>query len=263
MELIGGWPTWPLISVLLGLMFLTDEIGFRVGRARHRHEAETSRTVSNALKASIFGLVAFLLAFAFSMTANRHDARRQVVLDEANAIGTCYLRAELLDAPFQNRLRDTLQRFVAVRLEYFDQGLDPTKVKTLTKEMDRLLDDLWLTVSDATKANPQQVHTSQIISATNLVIDLNTTRQWATSSHLQPIVLILLLACVLVSSLLIGHSSGQAGQRHSGLWAAFNVLFALLLFVVIDFDRPRRGLIQVDHRPLVDLQEMMQRTPSE
>lgn len=257
MGIFSDWPTWPLIAALAGLMFLANEIGFRSGGWWHKYEAETSRTVSNALKASIFGLVAFLLAFSFSMTASRHDARRTVVLDEANAIGTCFLRAQLLDAPFADRLRDTLRRLVTVRLAFFNEGLDPAQVAKNSQEMNRLLDQLWITVSDATRADPQRAHTSQIIPAANAVIDLNTTRQWATASHLQPIVLVLLFACVLVSSLLIGHSSGQAGRRHAGLWAAFNILFALLLFVVIDFDRPRRGLIQVDHAPLIELQKAM------
>jgi hypothetical protein len=58
---------------------------------------------------------------------------------------------------------------------------------------------------------------------------------------------------VLVSGLLLGHSSGQAGRRHAGLWVASNLILALVLFVVLDFDRPRRGLIRVDQRPLIEL----------
>lgn len=261
MDMIFLWPTWTTIAVLLGVMMLANEIGFRAGRSLHREEPETSRTVSNALKGSIFGLVAFLLAFSFSMTSSRHDARRRTVLDEANAVGTCYLRASLLGEPYRTKIRGDLRQFVDVRLDYFQNGLEPIEVADDSQRMNELLDQIWASVEAAFRNDPQQVHTSQIIPAVNDVVDLNSTRAWIATSHIQPIVLLLLILCVVVSSLLIGHSSGQARRRHLGLWAAFNVLFALVFFVLLDFDRPRRGLIQVDHSPLIELQQTMDPGP--
>jgi hypothetical protein len=198
--------------------------------------------------------VAFLLGFSFSMTATRHDMRRRTVLDEANAIGTLYLRAGTIDETPGRQIRDDLRKYVDARLDYFKNAPDLGKRRSDEEEMDRLLQDVWAAVEQSAKTNDQATRTSQIIPAANEVIDLFSTRAWVAQNHLPPPVLTLLLASVLVSSVLAGHSSGQAGVRHIGMWTGFNILFALVLYVVLDFDRPRRGLVQVDHSPLVELQ---------
>jgi hypothetical protein len=248
------WPTWWLLAGLLALMFAANEAGFRIARRRYRDEPEQSRTVSYALKGSVLGLVALLLGFSFSMTTARHDVRRRLVLDEANAAGTCYLRAGLLDDPARGRIRDVLRNYLGARLEYYEHRLDPEVSRRATREMDRRLGELWAAVEDANRKDRTAVQVSQIVPAANEVIDLSSSRAWANQDHMPRPVVMVLAVCVLVSNLLIGHSSGQVGVRHTWLWVATNVLFALVLFLVLDFDRPRRGLIRVDHTPLRELQ---------
>jgi hypothetical protein len=256
MSFISDLPTWLLAAVLLALMFAANEIGFRIGESRP-DEPEQSRSVSNGLKASVFALVAFLLGFAFSMTAGRHDVRRRLVLDEANAIGTLHLRAGTIDSAPSGQIRNSLQAYLGARLEYFDHTLDPLRRQESEEQMSLQLDNIWAAVERSAKTNDQATRTSQIIPAANEVIDLFSTRAWAADSHLPQSVVVLLIVSVLVSCLLAGHSSGQSDRRHVGLWTAFNVLFALVLFVVLDFDRPRRGLVRVDHSPLVELQRTL------
>ncbi len=253
MDALLMWPTWMIVTALLVLMMWANEAGFRIGRWRHRNEPEPVQAVSNTLKASVFGLVALLLGFSFSITSNRHDDRRRVVLDEANSLGTCYLRAGLLGEPDRVRIRSTIRQYVLVRLEYFDKALDASERNRTSAEMDRFLVQLWQQVEQATRTNHETVRTSQIIPAANEVIDISGTRAWMVRSHLPTPVFALLIACVVVSSILMGHSSGQAGTRHKGLWTALNLLLVLLLFVVLDFDRPRRGFVTLDHTPLTEL----------
>lgn len=253
MDFIYLCPTWALLAVLLTLMFFADEIGYRLGVRGHQNETEPSRTVSNALKGSVFGLVALLLGFSFAATSSRHDQRRKVVLAEANALGTCYLRAGLLEEPERGRIREGLRQYLSVRLEHFEKGLDPIESRRTGREMDRLLAKLWDAVAEAKRKNREEVLVSQIVPATNEVIDLNSTRDWMMQNRLPVSVLVLLTVSVVVSSMLIGHSCGQSGRRHAWLWVCFNGLLALVLFVILDFDRPRRGLILVDHAPLIEL----------
>jgi hypothetical protein len=96
---------------------------------------------------------------------------------------------------------------------------------------------------------------SQIVPSANEVIDMSETREWAMLNRLPAAVVILLGLCVVISGALVGHSSAQAGERHPGLWIALNVLIMLVVFVILDFDRPRRGLIQISQRPLMEVQE--------
>ncbi len=251
------WPTWYIAAGLLALMSLANEIGFLIARRSCRSESEPSRTASNSLKASIFGLVALLLGFSFSATTARYDLRQRLVLDQANAIGTCFLRAGLLDELPRVSIRKILRQYVDRRLEQYRLANQVAEIQRTQTEINRLLDDLWTSVEEAHRQTPEAVRNSLIVPAANEVIDLSSTRAWANRNHLPGPVLVLLLASVIISSLLLGHSSGQSNRRHVGLWLATNAVFALVLFVVLDFDRPRRGLIRVDQTPLLELRDSM------
>jgi hypothetical protein len=251
-------PTWVIVLGLLFVALAANEAGFRYGLWHQGRESELSKTVSNTLKGSIFALVALLLAFSFSATSNRYDMRQRLVLDQANAIGTVYLRAGLLGEPASSNIRSTLRQYVDVRLEHFRAGYHTEASARLQLEIDGLMNTLWKEVERENSTDPEAVRTSLIVPAANEVIDLSSTRAWANRNHLPDPVLALLLASVVISSLLLGHSSGQAAQRHPGLWLASNVVLALVLYVVLDFDRPKRGMILIDQMPLIELRASLE-----
>lgn len=251
-------PTWEIVLVLGALMGAANEVGFRFGRLRRDYDSESFRSVGGLLKGSLFGLTALLLGFSFSATTARYDLRQRTVLDQANAIGTCYLRAGLLDPESRDPVRSALQQHVEQRLSLSAAGSDARAQTAAEREIEHTLRALWTGVEAANQRDPQRTRFSFIVPAANEVIDLSATRAWANRNHLPSPVLVLLLTCVVVSSAMCGHSSGQTGQRHAGVWLATNVVFALVLFVVLDFDRPRRGLIRVDQTALAELQASLQ-----
>ena len=254
-------PPWLLAGGLLVLMVAANEIGFRIAQYRHSSESEHSRSVAIALKGSVFGLVAFLLGFAFSMSSSRYDARQRIVLEEANAIGTCHLRAGLLPESPRNRIRAALKRYLDARIDVYEKGSDPAERSRAFQEMNAAMTELWKGVEEATQLNPPLTQVSQIIPAANAVIDSNSTAVWSVRNHVPDPVFLLLMICAVVSSLLAGHSSGQAKRRHIWLWAALNTLLVLVLFMVMDLDLPRRGLIHVDHTPLIEARTSLQTPP--
>jgi hypothetical protein len=255
--MLNDWPTWLIAVGLMCGLLAANELGFRLGRREHKQELDSSRTASGALKGSVYGLVALLLGFSFSATNARYDLRQRLVLDQANAVGTCYLRAGLLEKPYCDRIRESLRRYLRARLEYAAAGEDQARLSRANAEIERYLDDLWNVVEESNRHHPDAVRNSLIIAAANEVIDLSSTRAWAGRNHLPAPVLVLLIASVLVTGVLLGHSSGQAQRRHPTLWLAANLIFALVLFVVLDFDRPHRGLIRVDPTPLVELESTL------
>ena len=252
-------PTWAIVFGLLLASLAANELGFRYGRWHQGRESELSKTVSNTLKGSIFALVALLLAFSFSATSNRYDMRQRLVLDQANAVGTAYLRAGLLGEPARGEIREILRRYVDVRLEHFNAGYHTQRAEATQLAIEGLMSELWAQVEQQNAADAEVIRTSLIVPAVNEVIDLTSSRVWANRNHLPDPVLALLLGSVIVSSLLLGHSSGQAARRHPGLWLASNFVLALVLYVVLDFDRPRRGVILVDQTPLIELRESLSR----
>jgi hypothetical protein len=252
-------PTWLIAVGLLFALSAANEIGFRFGVRSRERETESSRAAAATLKGSVFGLVALLLGFSFSATTARYDLRHRLVLDQANAVGTCHLRAGLLEESSRDRIRAALRRYVRAHLDY--AASDPAALPRIAGDVDRILAELWAAVEEANRKAPDAVRNSLLIPAANEVIDLSSTRNWAGRNHLPSPVLVLLMASVFVSSLLLGHSSGQAGRRHFGLWLASNLILVLVMYVVLDFDRPRRGLIRVDQTPLVELEAAIRETP--
>lgn len=196
-----------------------------------------------------------MLAFSFTTAYSRHHERREYVLNEANAIGTCYLRAGLLDEPHRTRVRETLREYLDARLDLSRQAGDPAAVTINRARLSRLLEQLWSEVEMPVRAHPQPQRYNLLVQSTNDVIDLASMREYLTVADLQFAVVATLRSAALATALLIGHTSGQSGARHIPMWAALNLLMILILFLELDFDRPRRGLVQVDHGPLDRLQE--------
>jgi hypothetical protein len=255
-------PPAVLALCVLGLMLAANEFGFRIGRGRNANEDDQSRAVSGALKASILGLVALLLGFSYSITSGRFQMRQRLVLDEANSIGTCYLRAGLLPEPFAEPIQSALTEYTDLRIEHFQKALDPQDYESTAGEMNRALDSLWNAVQGVFLKNPDLVRSAELIPAANEVIDLSSTRSWLSRNHMPASMLWLLVACMIVSGGVAGHSSGQSSRRHAGLWLTLNLLVMLIFFIVLDFDRPRRGLIQVSHQPLIEQRANMKPPPS-
>jgi hypothetical protein len=183
LTMLYDWPTWLIVLGLLAAMLASNEIGFRGARWEHKRENDLSRTVSNALKASIFGFVALLLAFCFSATNARYDVRQRLVLDQANAIGTCYLRAGLLDDASKTRIQGLLRKYVDLRLEQYQAADDREVFDRRQAEIGTLLSDLWTAVEEANREAPDEVRNSLIVPAANEVIDLSSTRSWANRNH--------------------------------------------------------------------------------
>src|SRR6516162_150291 len=116
-------PLWALCGTTVVLIFVAVEAGFRVGRWRQRRAEHEKETPVGAIVAAILGLPAFLIAFTFGMAASRFEARRGLVLDEANAIGTTYLRSALVPEPHRSEIRTLLRDYVDVRLQGVEPGM--------------------------------------------------------------------------------------------------------------------------------------------
>ncbi len=257
MHVIYDWPLWiPVVAILL-LSLGASELGFRYGRARRIPESE--RGIVTAIRTSTLGLVALLLAFSFAITSGRFNDRSRLVMDEANAVGTCYLRAGLLEEPASSQIRTALRRYTDFRLVSFERGLDPREFERLADSMHATLDEVWAGVTQAMNKDRQLVIASQIVPAVNQVIDLSATREWIRRFHMPAPVVWLLGLSVILCGAMTGHALGEAGPRHLGLMLGFNLLIVMVVFVVLDFDRPRRGLIHVDQTPLIQVRESMRR----
>ena len=205
-------------------------------RARRKDsESEPSVAQEGYLLSSALGLLGLLLAFSFGMVLNRYEARRELVTTEANAIGTAYLRAQLLDEPHRSRLSNLLIAYTDNRIKLATAD-DPTAYFAAN---DRLLTEIWAAVSDARESALSHGLTTALLMTFNEVIDLDTERKIAWRLRVPTEVLFLLLVFLAVTAGVVGHQvDGPRGKRAA---LVLFVLLAVSITVITDINRPMAG----------------------
>lgn len=252
-----------LLLVALGLfagMVGLLEVGRRIGIRRMRKNPESAREGFGAAEGAIFALLGLLIAFTFSGAAERFDQRRHLTVEETNAIGTAYLRVDLLAPDLQPALRDEFRRYLAARLDVYRKIPDMAAVEAALAEVDRLQKDIWTRAIAATRApgsHPQAA--VLLLPALNAMIDITTTRTMATRFHPPIIIYALLILLALVSALLAGHAMATAKTRSWAHVVTLAAAMAISVYVILEIEYPRLGLIRVDSfdDALGDLSQLM------
>ena len=242
--------------VFVALMLGWIEAGFRLGRrVRGRVEQNTKSDVST-IAAAILGVVALLLGFTTSMAVSRFEMRKRLVLEEANAIGTSYLRTKLLPALESTEIASLLSQYVDARLPYAD-ARDLPGITVAREQAARLQNDFWAKAAAYAKNNPDPVRAGLLLQSLNQVIDLEEARWTAFNNHV-PAAVVFMDACVaLLAASVIGYSLGLSNQRQLFATCMLTLAITLVLAVIIDLDSPRLGLIRVSQQPMIDLQHQL------
>ncbi len=197
-------------------------------------------------------MLGLLLGFTFSMAVGRYENRRDLVLQEANAIGTTYLRASLLPEAHKTTVETKLRRYVEVRLDFYNAGTDWTKIAAAETETTTLQRELWAHAVAVAKEAPTPI-TATFINTLNDTIDLDATRLNALRARVPAAVWVLVLVVAGASCYASGYSAGASGARTSLANALLPLLIAVVITLVSDFDRPRQGLVGISQQPLLDL----------
>ncbi len=241
-----------------GIIVLLD-VGRRIGARRLAEEGETAAKGFGAIESAVFALLGLILAFSFSGALARFDARRHLVVAEANDIGTAFLRIDLLPTDAQAPMRDLFRRYLDSRIETYRKLPDMEAAQAELARSLKLQSEIWsLAVSSSQKsATPQAMMV--LLPALNAMIDITTTRTEAAILHSPPIIWVMLGTLTFACALFAGYD--MAGRKHLNLLhsAAFAVVLAVTVYVIIDLEYPRIGLIQMSDsdRVLVQLRESM------
>ena len=244
-----------IVSGLLFCMLLSMEIGFRSGNRKHLKVTEAI-TQANAVLVSMLGLLALLLAFTFSAALQRYDDRSKKVVAEANAIGTTYLRAQLLPVGMRDEVQASIRRYLDLRIQ--ESRVDfvyAVKLESLLDQAKLVEAQLWSLAAKAAEQDARSVPIGLFVQSLNDLIDTFGTRQAANSRHVPEIVILLLFATVVITTGTLGYASGVAGHRVTLAAFVLALLIALVVYLIIDLDRPRRGSIQVSQESLLSLQK--------
>jgi hypothetical protein len=244
--------------LIAGILFFSIvaaiELGHRIGRRARVLASESSRDHVNAIQASLLGVLALLLGFTFSLSLQRYDSRSEAVVQEANAIGTAYLRAQLLPASVRGEAQQRLQSYLGLRVQAGAVALDREEDRVaLLAQSNRELDLLWGYARQAAEEDGRVVTSGLFIQSLNELIDAYGRRDAALKRHVPEVVLFLLYGTFVLTGIVVGYAAGAADHRPSFTTLILVALIVILAFVIVDLDRPRRGLIKIDHTSLNDL----------
>jgi hypothetical protein len=201
-----------------------------------------------------------LIAFTFSGAASRFEARRDLITGEANAIGTAYLRIDLLPGDAQSELRALFRRYVELRAVVYSDAANRTATEAKLAETAALQETIWAkAVAAGRRPDATAPATMLVLPALNDMIDITTTRETATRDHPPAVIYLLLAGLSLVGSLLMGYGMSE-NKRQSWLHTvAFAIVLSLTVYVIVDLEFPRVGLIRIDaaDRVLLELRKSM------
>jgi ABC-type glycerol-3-phosphate transport system permease component len=233
------------ILILVGLIACL-EAGFRLGRRNAASNPERAYEGIGAIEAAVFALLGLLLAFSLSGATSRLEKRRALIVQEANAIGTAYLRLDLLPPAEQPAMRQLFREYLDLRIGVYEAIADTAASARKQLDAVALQQEIWTRAISATGQGAEQPARLLLLPAMNEMIDVTTTRAVALNTHLPSAVAILLVAITLLSGVVAGYAMSRRGARSWLHLLLYAVVVGATLYMVLDLEYPRSGLIRLD-----------------
>jgi hypothetical protein len=245
------------LGIFFGIL-IAFECGRKIGLRRLSDGSKSLAKGVGATEGAVFALLGLLIAFTFSGAASRFEARRALLTEEANAIGTAYLRVDNLPADSQLEIRQLFKQYIQLRANQFAQD---QLARNDASQANIVQGDIWKKALDACKR--PDAHGSCVMlmmPALNQMIDITTTRAMAGQNHPPLIIYLLLGSLSLIAALLVGYGTAENPRRLKFHPLAFAAIVSITLYVIIDLEFPRLGLIRIDDadRILFDLRKSIQ-----
>jgi hypothetical protein len=245
-------------GLFLGMLLL-QEVGRRIGIHRLANDPEGAHAGIGAVDGAVFALLGLLVAFTFSGAAARFDTRRQLVVEEANAIGTAYLRLDMLPDKAQPELREKFKEYADSRLEVYRKLPDKAAARDELARSTRLQGEIWTLGVAGCRTDGPSVSAMLLLPALNQMIDITATRTMAAQMHPPVIIFVLLFALGFGCSLMTGYDMAASKRRNWTHLIGFAAVVAITVYVILDVEYPRLGLIRVDavDQVLLELRQSM------
>jgi hypothetical protein len=246
---LSNYPLAVVFFIGLAAIFVVSEIGWQLGIRTKPGGASNISTLESAM----LGLLALMLAFTFSMALSRFEARRDAVLNEANAIGTTALRARLLPDPHRSETLKLLREYVQIRLDIVQRGTSLAESMSLINRSNALQEALWQQAKALASKDKAFIPTGVFIASLNEMIDDQGKRLSALRNSIPNSVLIVLIAIAAVAGAFAGYASALDTKRTRLPVYIMGLLVSIVIFLIIDLDRPSTGFITNNQQPMVDL----------
>ena len=242
-------PVWVIVIASLGLflgILLCMEIGLQVGRRHFRRIPDPSESGTGVVDAAVFTLLGLLIGFTFSGAAERLNTRRDLIVREANAIGTAYLRLDLLPAGSQEDLRRMFRDYLDFRLRMHDNLADPVAREHYRQELGQVQGEIWSRAQAACGQDAPPAAAMLLLPALNEMIDVTASRSMAITTHIPIVIVAALFVVSLLAAVLVGY--GMAGKKARSIlhMVLFAIIVSMSIYVILDLEYPRLGIIRLD-----------------
>lgn len=247
-------PAWLLGLILMMVLLLFMEAGFRIGlHNRHAREEVDKMLRGDVTLGATLALLGLILAFTYAFSLGRADLRKQAIVNEANAIETAFMRADLVAEPGRSELRERLLEYARTRVVTTEDLGSPEQLNQLIERSLNAQRKLWPATRLALQGDAPIPFETSLVQAINAVLDAHTMRLAVDFDHMPAIVL---SALVLIAALALAGAAHNAGLRgHMIRWrmTAFAFIMVIMIVIIVDFDQSYRGFIQVSNQSLVSL----------
>jgi hypothetical protein len=254
-DFIAWLPPWVLGAAFLAGMLSAAEVGRRIGSWHARRSGGTFEL--GTILGGVLGVLGLLIGFTYAFAAERSDRRKTFIVEEANAIGTAYLRSGLAPEPVRAELEETLREYVASRLVRDALFHDPNEAAKAITRSEEVQAKLWPLALRSLEGREPNAADALLLASINEVIDMHGRRLAAGRDHIPGIILSMLFLVSLASLGLCGFAGGAAQRRGFFLTATLALLVALVVTLVIDLDSPRGGFLRISQQSLIDVDRSM------
>lgn len=248
-----------LAGLLLAGILAAQEAGRRLGLRRLAKHPDGAKAGLGAVEGAVFGLFGLVVAFTFSGAASRFDSRRQLIAQEANAIGTAYLRLDFLAPEDRRAIQEAFRGYLDARLDQTRAEPGTAAAASAEREVLRRQGAIWERAVAAVPRAPLPSAPMLVMPPLNEMIDIVTTRSMAARLHPPVVVYVMLFVLAFAGALMAGFGTAENRVRSWLHELGFAAIFAVTVFVIIDLEYPRRGLIRIHaaDQVLLDLRAQM------
>ena len=246
-------PSWATYVGTTVIVLISIYCGFMLARSRKKLNEKDVESPINTVVGATLALLAFIMAFTFGVVTSRFDTRRELMLDEVNAIETTYLRTSVIPEPHRSEVRALLKQYVDTRVEVMK---DPGKVAQVIERSQQLQRKIWAHAEELAQAdlkNPDIV--SLFVDSINQMFELHTKRVTVgLITRLPPLMWIILYVLTILSMFEVGYLFGISGRTNWPLILVLSLAFSSVILIIADLDRST-GMIRVNPKPTFDLQQ--------
>jgi hypothetical protein len=252
-------PLWGIFGLSVVVVLLSIWTGAVLGKRRRRQSEQEDESSFSTIIGTTLGLLAFMLAFTFGIAAERYQTRKQLLLDEVNAIGTTYLRARLLLEPHRSEVQKLLREYVDIRVHLAKKTRERQleEFKKILSRSEVLQNQLWSHAVALAEAERSSEIDALFISSLNEVINFHNSRVTVMQYHIPTVIWYVLFFITILSMATVGYQAGLSGQSSIKTGVVLALTFSSVIFLITDLDRVT-GNLRVNQQPMFDLQKQMQ-----